>query len=81
MGYLAVDHCPSKVEKKRRPGAGVYLRALVVESDPPGARPPALGASSVIAQRDPCYRLEIEAVMIGDADALSLLSAGRHVDK
>jgi len=45
-------------------------------------RPPALGASSVIAQRDPCYRLEIEAVMIGDADALSLLmSAGRHVDK
>jgi len=47
----------------------------------PGARPPALGASSVIAQRDPCYRLEIEAVMIGDADALSLLSAGRHVDK
>ena len=59
----------------------MYLRALVVESDPPGARPPALGAS-VIAQRDPCYRLEIEAVMIGDADALSLLmSAGRHVDK
>jgi len=81
MGYLAVDHCPSKVLKKGGRGPGCICVRWWWNLTLPGARPPALGAS-VIAQRDPCYRLEIEAVMIGDADALSLLmSAGRHVDK
>jgi len=70
----------AKLKKKGGRGPGCICVRWWWNLTLPGARPPALGAS-VIAQRDPCYRLEIEAVMIGDADALSLLSAGRHVDK
>jgi len=56
MGYLAVDHCPSKVKKKKGGrGPGCICVRWWWNLTLPGARPPALGAS-VIAQRDPCYR-------------------------